>query len=100
MAECRDMIDDGQHRKSRRPRDLGAALSQLWGLWQSHRGRRWALRNRSELTLDDLHGVRRIHIAHDDQRGVVRDIVGLVIGLEILWRDGLDISHPTDHRPM
>jgi hypothetical protein len=56
--------------------------------------------DRLEEAPDDRQQFRGLEIADHDERGVVRDIVGVVVPLEVRPRHRVQIREPTDDRPV
>ena len=80
------------------PLDDHAPLAELRRLDERRARRLRARRNGPERPADSAQHVVGIHVAGDDERGVVRNVVAAVVAVEIVARHRAQVRQPADRR--
>src|SRR5262249_30575032 len=78
--------------------DLDAALSELLRLPRERPLRYLTRRQRPEMMCHTAECLLGLHVANDDERGVIREIVTTVVPEQIVARHRLQVAEPTDRR--
>jgi hypothetical protein len=72
----------------------------LWGLNRRHGGRRRPLGDGLVVFLEERQRRRGIEVSGEDEDGVVRRVIGPVIGHDLVAAPAQDVAHPADHVPV